>query len=263
MGCSCGPKMNNEDFVPTYAVYPIKVEYDFEGKKLEVQKHGIISKIMGKKVASIFEYETHIVVKDPKFIGLKDKFLGFINEKCQNPWESTSYIVDSYLSMNSIPEFMVQGEKDENGDIKNWFFVSVFDGCGEVSMISSQVATHWFDIFIKENQEFLKEFLSNAGLTISEKLPEIQTDMLFLPLAKDGYAKLHDRSDCENDACGCSDFDLDGTLLDQADDSAIKRVDEIGMELMADGICKCQMCSLDFDLKKVERLTIFDSGESS
>jgi len=253
MGCNCGGHKHAEHQAPSYSAFGLKGSYDIDAKKREIENHGFFAKLKGIKVGKIIETETHVAIIEPKLETLKKEFLNFIHKKCPEPWSSTEYILSSYLSMRSIPEFIIQEVKNDQAN-EDWVFAAAFNSCGEASSVSSMVALHWFAAFTIEEHSKIKEILASSHFRMNETIPEPVNQPVFLPLKNDGYVKFHDKSHCENDSCGCENFDFDETVYNQISDETLHALNTHGVEIMKDGKCKCQICSPDFDLNKIDML---------
>lgn len=184
---------------------------------------------------------------------LLSDFLRFIGATVGSPWPSTAHILQDYLQEGPV-EYMVH-RKARNGEQQlQWCLQITFSDCSGLAEVSSRLATHWTEIWYRDNHDRIDvDLLRPVGFFPSEiEDPEA---MAFIPIGEGGYAEFVAEGtevlDDGEQVC----FALDTALYDGFDaEVLIRQLTDRFASLMSDGGCRCQLCAPSFDPSSVPRL---------
>jgi hypothetical protein len=168
-------------------------------------------------------------------------FVGFLEGRIGSPWPSTSHILKHYLQQ-APAEYLVRRVARNGEQQLQWCLQITFSGCSGLAEVSSRVATHWTEIWYRnDNQRIDAALLRPVGFFPSEL--EEEEPMAFLPIGDSGYAEYI----AEGPEAPCS-FELDSALYDGYDaEELIRELSKRYSSSMSDGGCRCQLCAPRFD----------------
>jgi hypothetical protein len=220
---------------------------------------GLLGRLFGvKRVADSAISDRGLVdlpAKGFRFLG--ENFREYVHATFPSPWPSTKCIMD-YLGMGI--RVYVRGERRGGADLA-WYAQVTFSGCAGQAQTSSDLATHWATRWYQDKSESLRRDLVHRGFTPRGLRADVADPIAFLPIGGLGYAEYSAGVDSFSESDGeQTHFAIDEsareTFLDTAaaDEFLVALESQFG-DLMADGHCRCQLCSPDFDIGRLDGLT--------
>jgi len=194
-----------------------------------------------------------------KYQVLAKDFQQFLRNRMPKPWPATRAFL-AYLR-SRVLSIYVRGEQNPEVSSPEYYIQITFSGCAGLAEISSELGTHWAEIYYRESHERLKdEYLNHFGFAPDDvKMTETQ-ERQFLPLGSLGYG-MYVGGQVENPDLeweGSRLFELDASISDdfyeRGDLSALRELDTRFGPLMADGKCRCQLCMPELDLSSLGEL---------
>ena len=171
-------------------------------------------------------------------------FLGFVHERMSEPWPATRFIFD-YLMMRGVFTIYLRGEAQGHAAPSEYYLQFTFSGCAGEAQVTSELATHWAQIWYGASEERLAaDYLVPFGFQPRPAAREENERYVFIPVGDAGYARfLGSVSPGDGGMTSGQLFDVDPSLEQGLDLAAFSR--EFG-PLMSDGTCRCQLCSPEY-----------------
>ncbi|MFH1112873.1 MAG: hypothetical protein V1792_03040 [Pseudomonadota bacterium] len=199
-----------------------------------------------------------------KYRILAEDFTQFLKNRMPKPWPATKAFMD-YLRIGVL-SVHVRGEQRPEVSSPEYYIQIGFSGCAGLAEVSSELGTHWAEIYYRESHERLKdEYLNHFGFVPDDvRMAETQQRQ-FLPLGRLGYALFvgGQQSNPDPEWEGSRLFELDGSVSDtfyeRGELSALRELDVRFGPLMLDGKCRCQLCMPELDLSSLGE-PLFDDG---
>lgn len=208
----------------------------------------------GPKITDLGSGHQFIELPAGNLSGLASEFKQYLKNKIEKPWTGTSLLLDSYLDGSSTSVY-VRGERTAHSEDK-WYVQLTFSGCAGLTEVSAELACHWAEIWYDECRDWIAEkYFAPYGFLPHPKQERSFAGHKFLPLGNIGYAMFVDKFKWtpplehyfEIDGA-YGEFEEFGDTLDLLD-----ALDGDFNLVMADGSCKCQLCSPDFDAESVQK----------
>jgi len=182
---------------------------------------------------------------------LKKEFFTFLQKAMPNPWEATTGVLE-YLRLD-IMTIYLRGDRTADSKDINWYLQLTFSGCAGMAQVSSDIAAHWAEIWYKAEKSKIQERLRQFGFYPEEPPCDEAPAFTFFPLPESGYAEYSSEQQemYFNDREYCFHFSFDSAIEETEPDqglSILQRLETGYTSLMADGKCRCQLCSPDFKL---------------
>ena len=158
------------------------------------------------------------------------------------PWNATKAFVE-YVDIGVAT--LLRGETDPD-ELPLWYVQLSFSGCAGMADVSSELAYHWADIWLRNELNQINEtILRREGFTATGKFEPIDAPVRFVPIGTTDFstyaaATLWNRQ---------FEFEIDGGITESLDDDGERLVAAIAQEfgeLMADGKCRCQLRAPDY-----------------
>jgi len=217
-------------------------------------KKTIIDRLLGRqryvkpkesKMGNTTMFEVPAKELDP----LKKEFFTFLQKAMPTPWGATTGTLE-YLGLDIMKIYM-RGDRAAGSSDINWYLQLTFSGCAGLAQVSSDVAAHWAEIWYKAEKNKIQERLRQFGFYPEEHPPDEGPAPLFFPLPEGGYAdyssELQEMYFNEHEYS--FHFSFDSAIEEAEPDqglSILQRLETDYTSLMADGKCRCQLCSPDF-----------------
>ncbi len=218
---------------------------------------GFLGRLFGvKRAADPAVSDTGLVdlpAKGFRFLG--EAFREYVHATFPSPWPSTKCIMD-YLGMGI--RVYVRGQRRVGGDLA-WYAQVTFSGCAGQAQTSSDLAAHWASRWYQDKSESLRGDLVQRGFTPRGLRADVADSVTFLPIGGLGYAEYSAGGDLSASDGERTHFAIDDSARETFPDAAsvsdflVAIKSQFG-DLMADGRCRCQLCSPDFDIGRLEGL---------
>lgn len=211
----------------------------------------LLSRLGGRKQKQVSDFDASFIDLPPGgLVQIASAFREFLTHELISPWPATKTIQE-YLKSES-PAIYLRGERSTEQADDEWFVQIAFSGCAGMAQVSSEVAVHWLEVWLKNNIEQLNEtILKPEGFTANLELKEMVDDPLttFVPVGTVEYGCYASLTFLEGEP---PEFNIDESQVAAYDDCGEELLAEIQSqlgELMADGRCRCQLCMPDYQPK--------------
>lgn len=182
---------------------------------------------------------------------LATDFREYLSRRITDPWPATRAVL-RYMN-DKVMSVHLRGEQAHDRTAPEFYVQLSFSGCAGTAEISAEVASHWAEIYYREEHERLKkDYLYHLGFAPDDS--KIQSSHVqFLPVGELGYARYMGENAGETDPSweGSRQFELDAASVDafyeRGSLSLLRDLDTRFGPVMADGECRCQLCMPGFD----------------
>jgi hypothetical protein len=172
-------------------------------------------------------------------------FRAFLDREIPSPWKATRVFLE-YLDVGVMSVHLCGKRRRGTAEVDCSVQVS-FSACAGMAGVSAELAYHWLHLWLERALGSLTASVFEVlGFTPDQQLGTLGDAVTFLPVGEYAYALYGSGfpSECN------TYFDVDESALEplgkDREELMIALSDKFGT-LMSDGLCRCQLCSPEFD----------------
>jgi hypothetical protein len=215
-------------------------------------KQNIIQKIFGiKRYACpteiiINDKLTLVEIKNHTLDVLINEFKKYLLKTIPRPNSASEQFID-YLNIKTM-SIRLRGNKST--EKTEWYVEFSFSGCAGMGQTSAELGSHWVEIWLNNERDFISDVLDKNGFKIDGKKDE-SAGYRFIPFKQYGYARILTKEEIyeDGDYEGSKYLTFDQAYIESSSDdelSKMKKLDHKYQNHINANKCYCQLCEPDF-----------------